>query len=179
MQALPSNTTVDDSDDGVRPEDLFRRATFHWAVATKDMVARSVALSPTTKVARAALADIKYARDMLDDLFVPTAVKPPAVQEGETFVKAEEVKQSVSDLAARLDVPLHLVPPLPETEEPEVAQMHRGVDLSAPVYPKGGKMLWAGVDCPTCESKAEQRCRTDGRFMEKPHAARKALAEKA
>jgi hypothetical protein len=57
-------------------------------------------------------------------------------------------------------------------------QVHRGADLSAPVVSKNGKMLWAGVDCPSCPSKATQRCQKDGGgFIEKPHPQRKSIAE--
>lgn len=49
------------------------------------------------------------------------------------------------------------------------------VDLNAPVYPKGGKALWAGIKCPVCPSKANKRCqKADGSPLEKPHAERKA-----
>jgi len=49
------------------------------------------------------------------------------------------------------------------------------LDLYAPVYPKGGKALWAGIKCPVCPSKANKRCqKSDGSPLEKPHAERKA-----
>lgn len=48
------------------------------------------------------------------------------------------------------------------------------LDLNAPVYPKAGKALWAGIKCPVCPSKANKRCqKPDGSPMEKPHAERK------
>lgn len=47
-------------------------------------------------------------------------------------------------------------------------------DLSAPVYPKAGKALWAGVGCPKCRAKPTQRCqKADGSLLEKPHTERK------
>lgn len=49
------------------------------------------------------------------------------------------------------------------------------IDLSAPVYPKGGKALWAAVTCPACFSGVNKRCQNnDGSPKEKPHAQRKA-----
>jgi len=49
------------------------------------------------------------------------------------------------------------------------------LDLNAPVYPKAGKALWAGISCPACPSKANKRCqKADGSPLEKPHAERKA-----
>jgi len=56
-------------------------------------------------------------------------------------------------------------------------QVYRGVDLAAPVHPKNGKMLWAGVDCPVCPAKASQRCEKAGVLIEKPHKERKTLSE--
>lgn len=55
---------------------------------------------------------------------------------------------------------------------------HSGADLSAPVHPKGGKMLWAGIDCPTCTAVATERCKkSDDAPMEKPHNERKTMAD--
>lgn len=48
------------------------------------------------------------------------------------------------------------------------------LDLSAPVHPKGGKALWAGIACPECRVGANRRCqKSDGTPMEKPHIRRK------
>lgn len=48
------------------------------------------------------------------------------------------------------------------------------IDLTAPVYPKAGKALWAGINCPVCPSKANKRCQNgDGSLREKPHVERK------
>lgn len=48
------------------------------------------------------------------------------------------------------------------------------LDLTAPVYAKGGKALWAGRACPDCKSGANKRCvNSYGSPIEKPHAARK------
>lgn len=193
-----------ESDDGVRAEDLFRRAAFHWAASTKNMVEKSAALGNNTRVARAALADIEYARELLNKLFMPTAVKLTTVVEGDKFPTAEEVKETVADLAVRViklpvfpdpselqahvddivDAPLIVRKPAPkEAKKPSLVvvgeeQKHRSADFSAPVHPQNGKMLWAGVDCPVCPSKATQRCqKADGSFIEKPHAQRKSLVE--
>lgn len=47
-------------------------------------------------------------------------------------------------------------------------------DLTAPVYPKGGKAAWAGIKCPVCPSKVSQRCqKADGSPLEKPHTERR------
>jgi len=48
------------------------------------------------------------------------------------------------------------------------------LDLTAPVYPKAGKALWAGIACPACPAGVNKRCQNDnGSPMEKPHAQRK------
>ena len=48
------------------------------------------------------------------------------------------------------------------------------LDLTAPVYPQGGKALWAGISCPVCPAGVNKRCqKDDGSPMEKPHAQRK------
>ena len=48
------------------------------------------------------------------------------------------------------------------------------VDLTAPVYPKGGKATWAGRACPECPSGVNKRCqKPDGSPLEKPHSQRK------
>lgn len=53
--------------------------------------------------------------------------------------------------------------------------MKTRVDLTAPVYSKAGKALWAGRRCPECPSKATERCqKSDGSPLEKPHSSRKA-----
>jgi hypothetical protein len=48
-------------------------------------------------------------------------------------------------------------------------------DLNTPIYPsKSGRALWAGIKCPACPSKVNQRCqKSDGSPLEKPHAERK------
>lgn len=167
-------TSLDD--DGARVEDSFRRAAFSWAVSTKRLVESSAGLTPKTRVAYAALVDIEYARSLLDDLFIPETAKVPAgVTDVASKVTAKSIQESVQGLATRIvTTPLHVVP----DPAPVKPQAHRGADMSAPVYPKDGKMMWAGFDCPGCPSKAAQRCqKEDGTFIEKPHAARKKLAE--
>ncbi len=48
------------------------------------------------------------------------------------------------------------------------------IDLTAPVYPKAGKALWAGRSCPDCPSGVNKRCQNgDGSPREKPHLGRK------
>lgn len=47
------------------------------------------------------------------------------------------------------------------------------LDLTAPVWPKGGKATWAGVACPACRVSAGKRCLNNGVPMEKPHQQRK------
>jgi hypothetical protein len=198
-----NSVAVLDTDDGAgRPEDAFRRATFHWAQSTKKMVDMAAALGPNTRVAHAALADVEYARGLLDSLYLPPTVKTPAAYaDGRGPVTAAEVHTSVSNLATRIGtmpccdngahnsaLQAHVddivgAPPIVRHHQvrktPFNARVERrGVDLSAPVYSSGGKMLWAGVDCPACPSKASQRCqKDDGGFIEKPHKERKALAE--
>lgn len=127
-------------------------------------------------VALSALADIEYARDLLDTLCIPSTVKSVV---DKPLITADEVKESVSNLIARVvAMPVHQVRKTPFNARVERSQNHRGADLSAPVEAKNGRMLWAGVDCPTCPSKASQRCqKDDGGFVEKPHPARKTLAE--
>jgi len=195
------SVAVLEHDDGVgNPEDAFRRATFNWALSTKKMVELSNALGKNPRVARAALADIEYAREMLDKLYVPVTTKTPAAfADGRSLITAPEVQESVSGLAARIiALPLsragdsecvrlcdHEVSgrhsarcQAGETFASKPAQSRRAADLSASVHPKNGKMLWAGIDCPVCPSVATQRCRKDdGVFIEKPHAPRKELAD--
>lgn len=161
---------VMDEGDGARPEDAFRRSTFRWAQATKIMVESAAALGPNTKVPVAALTDIEYARDALIRLYIPPVVKIPAAStEGKSPITALDVQDAVSGLAGRVA----------SQQVEEVARKphsHRGADLSTPIISKNGKMLWASVDCPTCPSKATQRCqKVNGEFMEKPHQARKDL----
>lgn len=169
-------------DDGIRVEDSFRRAAFSWAVSTKRLVESSAGITPRTRVAYAALVDIEYARDLLDTLFIPSASKVPAgVTDRATTVTVDSVKESVSGLAKRIaTTPIYLVPDPKTVKAKEGKQVHRGSDMSLPVYPKNGKMMWAGFDCPQCPSKATQRCqKDDGEFMEKPHTPRKNLADQA
>ena len=167
-----------ENDEGIRSEDYFRRAAFDWARYTKRLVEASAGLGANSKVAHAALVDIEHARTMLDKLFMPSAMKTPAGLDGETNkLTAEEVRQSVSDLSMRILTTPTVVPAAEVRKTPfnsSVGSKARQVtDLSAPVYPKGDKMLWAGVDCPSCPSKATERCRReDGVFMEKPHVQR-------
>lgn len=203
----PSNLISLDPDDGARVEDHFRRATFGWAVATKRMVESSAHLTRTTRVPPTALEDIEWAKDLLDTLFVPDRVKPPGLPEGHEPVTATEVQESVSKLSWRMTdwaaIQEHVdniveAPPILRTPPPKEPQpisiaptkgrgplvnMNEKADPSpwnAPVWPKGDKMLWAGLDCPSCSSVAGQRCqRADGAFMEKPHRDRKSLAEAA
>lgn len=172
-------------DDGIRAEDMFRRAAFRWAQSTKLLVESSTALGLNTKVAHAALEDIEYARDLLVDLFMPKASKVPAAfADRPNPLSAGEVRACVSDLAKRvITIPVCVVdecvtPTSPPVRAPRTPQQHRGSDLSAPVYSKNGKMLWANIDCPMCPAKATQRCqKDDGGPLEKPHPQRKVEAE--
>lgn len=150
---------------------MFRRAAFGWAQSTKKLVESSAALGLNTKVAHAALEDIEYARDLLDGLFMPKASKVPATStERQNSLTAKEVQACVSDLVARV-----VTVSACAADKPKV---RRGVDLSAPVYPREGKTLWAGIDCSVCPSKATKRCQNkDGTFREKPHPQRKVQAE--
>ena len=188
------------NDDGVSREDIFRRATFDWARSTKRLVESSAQLADHTRVAYAALVDIEYARDLLDRLFIPLASKVPAgFSDKNSTLTAQSVKDSVSGLAERMSwaskVQAHVddivgAPPIVRTPEPKddrewlditkPSQNLRVTDLSAPVWPKKGKMLWAAHDCPVCPSKAGQRCqKDDGGFLEKPHQPRKDIGDKA
>lgn len=167
----PNNATAHErDDDGVRAEDSFRRAAFLFARAAEKLAASSTILGPNTKVAHSALVDIKHARDILDKLFMPAALKAsPAFADTFDNFTADVVRKSVSSLAKRIEA---------TTDEVRTIKYNRGADLSAPVRPKQGKMLWAGVDCPVCPSIAGQRCRKeDGTFSEKPHPQRKSIAE--
>lgn len=187
-----------DQDYGASREDVFRRATFHWAQSTKRMVESSLALGMSARVAHAALADIEHARTMLDKLFVPPATKAPAqLSDNDKTVTAKAVQESVSGMVARIIAfPTPYDPPHPVgvyhnqvIAPPELGQWvytskhetkpHDAGDLNGPVWPKDGKMLWAGVDCPTCHVKAGQRCQThsDGKPRPKPHESRKRIAE--
>lgn len=112
-----SGTNTLEHDDGVRIEDMFRRATFRWAHATKMMVESSAALGPNTKVAHSALEDIEYARDLLLHLFMPKASKiPAAYADRPVALTSREVRDSVSELAARVAA---TVPPAEFFEEDE------------------------------------------------------------
>jgi hypothetical protein len=187
LRQLSNVTDHESDDDGViRTEDSFRRAAFVFAGAAKRLAESSAKLGPTTKVAHPALVDIQHARDLLDSLFLPGASKVPADADRPNNLTAEAVKGSVSDLATRIQSHVDDIvgaPPIVRFRfdggaEDNKPQVHRGVDLNAPVHPKNGKMLWAGVDCPVCPSKATQRCRKDdGTFIEKPHPPRKDTAE--
>jgi hypothetical protein len=164
---------------------MFRRAAFRWAQSTKLLVESSTALGPNTKVAHAALEDIEYAKDLLGAMFMPKASKiPAAYADRPTELTVAEVQDSVGGLAARIvtmrpnevrKTPFNArVEPAPRPKVVDQPRTHRGVDLSAPVISKGGKMLWATIDCPACPSKATQRCQKDGGvFIEKPHTQRK------
>ncbi len=172
-QAHSATVTIDGGDGAssradCRTEDLFRRATFRFAQATKGMVESAVALGPSTKVPISALEDIELAVRMLRNLYIPPVVKIPVnFTEGKSLVTAAEVQEAVSTLADK-------VANQQVEEEDQPVKSHRGVDLSAPVISKNGKMRWALVDCPVCPSKVTQRCqKPDGGFVEKPHQARK------
>lgn len=231
MQEQLNSPVLDDERSG-RAEDAFRRATFNWALATKKMVESAAALPSHTRVARTALVDIEYARDMLDDLYMPPVAKGEHVE-----IRAGDVKRTVSKLHGRVadaarephrQTPFNarmepLKARVPEQVRREIANAHRddfdpntavaippwdaatkpmaslaeayadallgdskparkrqAVDLSAPVHARNGKMLWANIDCPSCPSKASQRCqKPDGGFVEKPHTARENLAKQA
>ena len=155
-------------DDGSRVEDQFRRAAFNWAMSTKRLVESAGALG-STRVAHAALADIEYASEMLNKLFIPRSnriVGEPAK------VTADDVRASVAGVTERILAPVLDVPE--DTQAPVKIVVSRTLDLSAPVHAKGGKMLWAEADCTACPSKAHERCRNaDGTFREKPHEERK------
>lgn len=179
--SVQHNETSLDTEEGARVDDLFRRATFGWAVATKRLVESSAHLPKNARVAPTALEDLEWASALLDGLFVPSAVKPPGIKEGRRMATASMVKDSVSAFAQRAISSGPLVEPIRiKAEPPPRANSHRQLDLSAPVQPKNGKMLWAGIDCSVCSAKATQRChRDDGVLMEKPHAERKSMAETA
>lgn len=189
--------------DGSTREDVFRRATFNWALATKRMVESSVALGINARVAHAALADIEYARVCLDKLFVPVVTKSPALMsDNDKTVTAQAVQESVHGVTARIlampdpsklqdkadeivDAPQIVRTPQPQYPQnwPDffriTPQPHSATDLRAPVWPKDGKMLWAGVKCPTCHVEPGQRCITegDGKPRAKPHTPRKRISE--
>lgn len=171
----PLRASENDGDGAVfarRPEDEFRRAAFVFASSTKRLVESSTSLGPNTKVAHAALVDIQRARDLLGNLSVPVAKIPAAIADELNGLTAAGVQETVADLAKRIETYLD------EAPGGEAKQSHRGADLGVPVHPKNGKMLWAGVDCPACPSRATQRCRKDdGAFIEKPHQPRKEMAE--
>lgn len=136
------------------------------------MVDTSAAIGPNTRVAYAALADIEYARDLLDKLVMP---QPARVPTGHLLITAVDIRDSVEDLIARINAPSRHLMVLPDVG---VTITHPKVDLSAPVHPAHGKMSWAGVDCPKCSSKAGQRCqKSDGGFVEKPHKERKEIPD--
>jgi hypothetical protein len=218
-------------DDGVRVEDMFRRATFRWAQATKLMVESSVALGPNTKVAHSALEDIEYARDLLLHLLMPKASKiPAAYADRPVALTSREVRDSVvglvdrakavtapaeffeddepvADVVAAFEranktvtvLPMVRKTPFNARVHPRVPvcvvdecvtldsapasvltlklKVHPVANLHAPVRSKGGKMLWADIDCPACPAKASQRCqKAGGEPIEKPHDPRKILA---
>lgn len=172
-----------------RAEDVFRRATFAWAMAAKKMAASSAALGSTTKVSSAALADIAYVRDVVASMHMPAA--KPGSTDDRPPVTAVELRDSISNLVNRIEpepwrVSQHVseAPPVvddqPAKKSSPRPKNHRGRDLSAPVYSKAGRMLWAKVDCPVCPSKATERCqKPDGTFSEKPHEPRKTIVEEA
>jgi hypothetical protein len=175
-----------ESDDGVKSEDLFRRAAFGWALATKRLVDASRMLSRNSKVVYPALADIEYARELLDKLVLPIAVKVPAPQEDRiNALTPQLVRDSVSVLVSKANSALGVEEPKNAQTDaivvvPEEPQISRGVDLAAPVYPRGSKMLWTTVRCNYCGVEPHQRCKNDdGRFIEKPHPSRKNVAEAA
>lgn len=168
------------SDDGVGSvEDLFRRASFHWAVSTKRLVESSAALGKNTRVAYSALADIAYARDLLSKLHLPLVAKAPDRHSSNVdSLTAESVLGCVADLVARAEIVS--VPVSTLSKRKRNPKDHSGADLTAPVWPKNGKMLWSGVDCPMFPSVAGERCRKEnGDFIEKPHHQRKPVVSKA
>lgn len=173
LTQVQDNVTASEYDDGVGP-DSFRRAAFNWAVSTKRLVESSTGLTPNTKVPGAALADIEHARVLLGSLFIPVVSTAPAAFADKIHgLTAKTIQDSVSDLATRISTSLVV----PGGVKPEPGS-HRGADLSTPVWPKNGKMLWAGMDCPVCPSKAGQRCQKDeGVLIEKPHQPRKSISE--
>lgn len=198
LEQVRSVSVLDGGDDGVnsrsdcRGEDIFRRATFAWALAAKRMVESSAALGPGTKVPATALADIEYVRDALTNMRMPP-IKTVTTGDDRPPVTVVELKESVSDLIARAEAEPELEPepvpegdreesPTPATVDPPVVVKkprktkkgpHQSLDLSAPVTSKNGRMEWAMVDCPVCSSVAGRRClKADGSFMEKPHKAR-------
>lgn len=178
---MPEHKNAVLDEDGLRKEEVFRRATFNWAISTKKLVEASAGLGNSTKVTRAALADVEYARDLLDGLFLPSTVRGTAAssaQEDKAMINASEVRKSVSDFINRISSQGLIV--LPPQLDIKIVDSRRGIDLSAPVHSKNGKMLWADNDCPACPSKAHERCRRpDGGFIEKPHKQRLAANQKA
>lgn len=182
-------------DEGSTREDVFRRATFNWALATKKMVDSSNALGMSARVAHAALVDIENARAMLEELFIPVATKSPAVlSDNDKTVTSASVQESVSGMVARIltfpqpeppndglftpyvvDTPHRIDAVIEKYHQPP----HLATNLANAVWPKDGKLLWAGIDCPTCHVKAGQRCQTqsDGKPRAKPHESRKRITE--
>ncbi len=198
MLELVHDRSKSENDDGVRPEDMFRRATFGWALATKKMVEASLALGVNSRAARAALADIEYACEALDKMFVPlmdkkhlalqgdkvNATKEGLISSATGVVKRVESMPCCSRGEANSRLQSHVddivgAPPIARFNQAgSLKRVRRGVDLSSPVHPKGGKMKWAGVDCPSCPSKVNQRCQnSDGGFVEKPCSQRKVLGD--
>ena len=161
----------------LRVEDSFRRATFNWALSTMKMVEVSQAVCDSTKVPRAALADIEHAKTLLDSMFIPRVTKGNTGGE-ECAVSSGDLRDAAADLISRITAPPVVVSEIPPLPAP--SNMFKGVDLSAPVHSKGSKMLWADHDCTVCPSKASQRCqKSSGEFLEKPHPQRKNISEGA
>lgn len=181
------DAAVLEHDDGARAQDLFRRAAFNWALSTKKLAEASAALTPTQKVAPTALADIRWAKDLLGGLFMPESVRGVDY----TITTNDIVRETAALLRRAAVPPMPAIPhQLVADIEPETITMinhaprkrnaKAPVNLSAPVYSKGDKMRWADFNCPDCPSQATERCRKeDGGFREKPHAGRIVLAEKA
>lgn len=182
---------VENDEDGSK-EDLFRRAAFGWAAATKRLVESSMTLGSGTRVAYTALVDIEYARDLLSKLFVPVAGKMPEGVSEVQRVTPESVRCAVAELAERVAETVEQPPVRDLIAEMQASPYnqdllsalpkpkHKGLDLSAPVHPRGSLMLWAGVDCSICPSKATERCQKEnGEYQEKPHPERKRIAGKA
>lgn len=178
-------------DDGARAQDLFRRAAFNWALSTKKLAEASAVLTPTQRVAPTALADIRWAKDLLGGLFMPeptsgigyTITTKEIVQETAALLRRAAVPPLVPMQVAKetaADVYLEAAAEEVREQWARKKKSKAPLDLSAPVHSKDGKMLWADINCSDCPSKATERCRKeDGGFREKPHAGRIVMAEKA
>lgn len=104
MSSTSHNSATLDRDDGVRVEDLFRRAAFDFARTTARLVESSRALGRNTKVPYSALVDIEHARDLISGLIMPSVSKVPAAfaDRENTILTTGDIRDCVSDLAGKV-----------------------------------------------------------------------------